>query len=81
MFADCYTNETGTRCAYHISVLYEGPTLLVFQSDLSYNTIWKAVAVAKQDGYKIDGTAGYAYVEPGQYGPIITEKVLVTMSR
>jgi hypothetical protein len=80
-FANCYTNATGSGCSYNLNVLYEGPNLLVLQQDLSYNTIWKAVAVAKQIGYKIDGSSAYAYTEPSEFGLIVYEKVLVTMSK
>jgi hypothetical protein len=80
-FANCYVNDTGSGCSYHINVLFEGPNLLVLQQDLSYGTIWKAVAFAKQIGYKIDGSSAYAYTEPSENGLIIIEKVLVTMSR
>jgi len=46
-------------CVPVINVLYEDPTLLVLQSDY-IDIIWKGVAIAQKEGYKIDSMTSYA---------------------
>ena len=48
-------------CVPVINVLYEDPTLLVLQSDY-IDIIWKGVAIAQKEGYKIDSMTSYAPV-------------------
>jgi hypothetical protein len=47
------------QCVPVINVLYEDPTLLVLQSDY-IDIIWKGVAKAQKEGYKIDSMTSYA---------------------
>ena len=47
------------QCVPVINVLYEDPTLLVLQSDY-IDIIWKGVANAQKEGYKIDSMTSYA---------------------
>ena len=48
-------------CVPIINVLYEDPTLLVLQSDY-IDIIWRGVAIAQKEGYKIDSMTSYAPV-------------------
>lgn len=47
------------QCVPVINVLYEDPTFLVLQSDY-IDIIWKGVANAQKEGYKIDSMTSYA---------------------
>lgn len=53
-FTNC---ETGA-CIPYIDVLYQSPTTLVLKSGY-IDLIWKAVDLAKKEGYKVDGISTY----------------------
>lgn len=42
-------------CSPTVSVVYQSPTMLVLKSTYFIDYIWKAVDLAKKEGYKIDG--------------------------
>jgi hypothetical protein len=46
-------------CVPTIDVLYQDPTLLVLQSEY-IDIIWKGVALAQKEGYRIDAMTSYA---------------------
>jgi len=47
-------------CGFHtVSVVYQSPTTLVLRSNYYIDPIWKAVDLAKKEGYKIDGVSTY----------------------
>ena len=60
-----------------VNVVYQGPIMLVLKS--SYiDVIWKAVELAKKEGYKIDGISTYMTTSQVSRG---TVNVLVAMSK
>ena len=74
-FQLCYG---GVPCIPVVDVLYQDPTLLVLKS--SYiDTIWKGVAAAQKEGYKIDAVTSYA-VSAGLSGDT-NVNLLVAMSK
>jgi hypothetical protein len=55
-FHRCFEDLT---CYPAIDVLYHDPALVVLQSDY-IDIIWKGVAVAQREGYRIDAMTSYA---------------------
>jgi hypothetical protein len=63
-------------CFQAVKVVYQSPIMLVLDST-DIDVIWKAVEVAKKEGYKIDGIS--TYIPTNQLEP--TVNVLVAMSK
>ena len=78
-FQQCYPSQasnTPAQCFPTVDVLFQSPLTLVFKSN-SLDTIWKAVDLAKKQGYKIDAISTYI-PSPLDGGTVNT---LVAMSR
>lgn len=58
-FEDCIVARyvPGSPCTPSVEVLYQGKKMLVLQS--VYIDIWKAVEIARENGYTIDGISNY----------------------
>jgi hypothetical protein len=67
----------GGICAHAVDVVYQGPIMLVLKSGY-IDVIWKAVELAKKEGYKIDGISTYITTSEVSGG---TVNVLVAMSK
>ena len=65
----------GNICTYPVKVLYQGPIMLVFDS-VDMGAVWKAVEIAKKEGYKVDGISTY-----NSLSVLGTVAVLVAMSK
>jgi hypothetical protein len=74
-FQTCLPRAQG-QCFPTVDVLYQSPTTLVLKSRY-VDTIWKAVDLAKKEGYKIDGISTYVTTS----GDTGTVNALVAMSR
>jgi hypothetical protein len=71
----------GSECFPAVDVAYQGPTMLVFKSGY-LDIVWKAVELAKKEGYKIDGVSTYTTTsERIGGGTSGTINVLVVMSK
>jgi hypothetical protein len=77
------TNITKVISGYlFVSVLHQGPTLLVLRGDMFSTNIWAAVDLAKQYGWKIDGMSAYSYqTGDSSSGYSVSEIVIVAMSK
>ncbi|HZI71823.1 MAG TPA: hypothetical protein VFD60_11745 [Nitrososphaeraceae archaeon] len=64
-------------CFRAVDVVYQGPIMLVLKSGY-IDVIWKAVELAKKEGYKIDGISTYITSSESVGG---TVNVLVAMSK
>jgi hypothetical protein len=68
---------TGT-CIPILDVVYQGPIMLVLKSTY-IDVIWKAVEVAKKEGYKVDGIS--TFITSGLSCTGADVNVLVAMSK